>query len=136
MLNEYEIYCFNYTDQEIDGEAFLELTDAEIAKLTDKLGIAKKICRILSAVSLLHCSVNFFLYKGLQCSQNEKFLPFQVVLCGCNILCLKHFVLPYQGKYTKAENTRYNSYLHKNKPASTHVHLDNPEFVVNRGLEK
>ena len=80
MLNEYEFYCFNYTDQEIDGEAFLELTDAEIAKL-------------------------------------------------------KHFVLPYQGKYIKAENTRYNSYLHKNKPASTHVHKNNLEFVVNRGLE-
>ena len=51
MLNEYEIYCFNYTDQEIDGEAFLELTDAEIAKLTDKLSIHLMLA-LLSIVRL------------------------------------------------------------------------------------
>ncbi len=35
-------------DQEIDGEAFLELTESDVGKLTDKMGIAKKIIRLIT----------------------------------------------------------------------------------------
>jgi len=37
-------------DQEIDGEAFLELTESDVSKLTDKMGIAKKILRLITGL--------------------------------------------------------------------------------------
>lgn len=47
---------FLYSDQEIDGKAFLELTIDELNKiLPDKLGIVKKIYRLVQAVSWMIC---------------------------------------------------------------------------------
>ena len=50
--------CICPLENEIDGTAFLELTDADIKGLVPKLGVVKKICRLLSSVSfnnVLHC---------------------------------------------------------------------------------
>ena len=42
-------------DNEIDGECFIELSDAEVKELIKPLGIAKKVIRIIKEVSNL-CS--------------------------------------------------------------------------------
>ena len=38
-------------EHDIDGEAFMELTEADIKSLEAKLGIVKKICRLQTTVS-------------------------------------------------------------------------------------
>lgn len=40
-----------HTDEEIDGPGFLELTEEDIKKLTDKMGLIKKLQRIKREVS-------------------------------------------------------------------------------------
>ena len=48
-----------YVDNDIDGEAFLELTESEVKALVPKLGTAKKVLRLL---------VCFYYYTLFPCS--------------------------------------------------------------------
>jgi len=45
------VLCACSADQEIDGEAFLDLTESDIKLLTDKLGLVKKLLRVVCEVS-------------------------------------------------------------------------------------
>ena len=40
-----------YSENEIDGDCFLELTESDIKGLVPKLGLVKKICRLQASVS-------------------------------------------------------------------------------------
>ena len=44
------------SDQEIDGEAFVELSEDDVKGLTDKLGVVK-ISRLVNEVSLVLCKI-------------------------------------------------------------------------------
>lgn len=46
------LYC---TDEDIDGQAFLELDDAEIKTLGQKIGVVKKLHRLKDSVSVFAC---------------------------------------------------------------------------------
>ena len=48
-------YTLCYTAQEIDGEAFMELTEEDIHKLTDKMGLIKKILWLIKMVISFCC---------------------------------------------------------------------------------
>ena len=48
------IYCTSLSDNEIDGEDFLELTENNIISLVKKMGVAKKIGRLIIQVGGLN----------------------------------------------------------------------------------
>ena len=51
-----------YADNDIDGEAFLELTESEVKALVPKLGTAKKVLRLQASM------VCFYYYTLFPCS--------------------------------------------------------------------
>ena len=42
--------CILTAENEIDGAAFVDLTEADIKSMVSKLGIVKKICRLQASV--------------------------------------------------------------------------------------
>ena len=48
----------NFVENNIDGEAFLELTETEVKSLVSKLGTAKKILRLQA--SMVHLYLKHF----------------------------------------------------------------------------
>ena len=46
MFSTYTVCMTPHADNEIDGDAFLELSEDDIRTLVPKLGMVKKICRL------------------------------------------------------------------------------------------
>ena len=56
----FHVNLIDVTENEIDGESFLELTEEDIAKLVKPLGIVKKMLKILRSQKFPVCLVDFF----------------------------------------------------------------------------
>ena len=77
------ILCICPLENEIDGTAFLELTETDIRGLVPKLGLVKKICRLQSTVSddafqCVKCHFEFL-----------SFSPLPHILCNEEIHCMR-----------------------------------------------
>lgn len=62
----------SFKDEEIDGQAFLELSDTEIKTISTKIGVIKKISRLIKEVSFVYLNIFIFVvfYKNTNLSQS------------------------------------------------------------------
>ena len=62
----HRLTLLDFAENEIDGQAFSELTEDDVRRMTEKLGIVKKICRlkvVMCCILFLYAFVvflNFF----------------------------------------------------------------------------
>ena len=57
FVSQVAIHCFLTADEDIDGEAFLELDESELKILGQKIGVIKKLRRLKESVSII-CHFN------------------------------------------------------------------------------
>ena len=54
MLPIVQTYTFfTFLEEEVDGQAFMDLTEDDIKSLGKKIGVIKKLCRLQKSVSCL-----------------------------------------------------------------------------------
>ena len=51
-MNRFSVLIVNATENEIDGQAFSELSEDDVRRMTQKLGIVKRICRLKLVIIL------------------------------------------------------------------------------------